>query len=66
VFTIPGVEDSDLVAAFAIRIPPGSLKSVQVVAAVERSYISELNPQGDGWRGWKIKTSGGGFQSYKP
>ncbi len=66
VFTISGAEDSDLVAAFAIRIPPGGLKSVQVVAAVERSYISELDPRGDGWRGWKIKTSGDGFQGYKP
>jgi hypothetical protein len=66
VFAISGSEDSDLVAAFAIRIPPGGLKSVQVVAAVERSHISELNPQGDGWRGWKIKTSGSGFQGYKP
>ncbi|MEM1610807.1 MAG: hypothetical protein QXQ57_04075 [Sulfolobales archaeon] len=65
-YTISGAEDSDLVALFTVRIPPGAVKAVQVLAAIDAKYITELTPQGDGWRGWKIKISGRGFQSYKP
>jgi hypothetical protein len=66
VFSISGVEDGDLVALFALKIPPGGLRTVQVIATVGTSYIDEFNPKGDGWRGWKISVLGRGFDGYSP
>lgn len=59
-------EDGDMVALAAIKIPPGGMRTIQVIAVAPSSYIYEFNPNGS-WRGFSISISGAGFANgYNP
>lgn len=60
------VEDGDMVALAAIKIPPGGMRTIQVIAVAPSNYIYEFNPQGS-WKGFSISISGAGFTNgYNP
>jgi hypothetical protein len=60
------VEDGDMVALAAIKIPPGGMRTIQVIAVAPSNYIYEFNPQGS-WKGFSISIRGAGFANgYNP